>query len=182
MERAGKCKYTSQGKCGSMKGIVMHKPNPGAAKHSPMSKPLTFCTPKTTQTLICLVTVSVIKVNQAQSTKQRASSWEFISSSGYAMPESGGGLSCFSLGCSFGRGAVKPSLAAGHWGGEASPYLHPRSLPAELLQNQRNVAKKKMWVLPKHCRAGRAVQLFPGERCRGSTELCVQGGLLLLER
>lgn len=141
MERAGKCKYTSQGKCRSLKGIVMHKPNPGAAKHSPMSKPLTFCTPKTTRTLICLVTVSVIKVNQAQSTKQRTSSWEFIFSSGYATPESGGGPSGrFSLGCSFARGAVKPSLATGHWGGEASPHLHPRSLPAELLKNQRNMA------------------------------------------
>lgn len=166
MERAGKCKYTSQGKCGSMKGIVMHKPNPGAAKHSPMSKLLTFCMPKTTQTLICLVTVSVIKVNQAQSTKQRASSWEFISSSGYATPESGGGLSCFSPGCSFVRGAVKPSLAAGHWGGEASPYLHPHSLPAEVLKKTEKRGKKED--------AGAAKALPSREGCAAS---CPQPGL-----
>lgn len=70
----------------------MHKPNHEAAKRSPMSKLPSFCTPKTTQTLICLVTVSLIKVNQAQSRKQHMSSWEFIFSSEYVTPKPGRGL------------------------------------------------------------------------------------------
>jgi len=85
MERAGEWKHTSQGNCGSGDGIVMQKPSTGAAKHSPMSEPPRFCTPQTAQAPICLVTVSVIKVNQAQSTKQRMSSWGLISSSGHRL-------------------------------------------------------------------------------------------------
>lgn len=85
MERAREWEHTSQGNCGSGDGIVMQKPSTGAAKHSPMSEPPRFCTPQTAQAPICLVTVSVIKVNQAQSTKQRMSSWGLISSSGHRL-------------------------------------------------------------------------------------------------
>lgn len=70
----------------------MHKPNRGAAKHSPMSKLPSPCAPKTAQTLICLVTVSVIKVNQAQSKNRRSSSREFSFSSGYLTAQPGEGL------------------------------------------------------------------------------------------
>lgn len=57
-----------------------------SSRAQPVSNPLRVCTPETAQTLICLVTVSVIKVNQAQSRKQHRHSRELLFSSGYEAP------------------------------------------------------------------------------------------------
>lgn len=40
---------------------------------------------------------------------------------------------------------MKPFPASGRWEGTESPRLYPRSLPAEMLQNHRKVAKI-LWV------------------------------------
>lgn len=57
-----------------------------SSRAQPVSNPPRVCTPETAQTLICLVTVSVIKVNQAQSRKQHRRSRELLFSSGYEAP------------------------------------------------------------------------------------------------